>query len=197
MLPMLHIQCLSACKRNSKYNVHKKSWFCWVKSNYCMTVCSKTASVVYVLLETKRWQSSSSSPSSATLTEISRAVSLAPKSERYPTNCWHRRDHSTISSTREGGRGRGGKNYALRARLLYVCVWVVYTAAAFVSLSVVTGRISVSVHLLVHLAVWHLQCILDYLLKVLMLILKIKKLFSSAHVKLESVNLFACQFLLQ
>lgn len=67
MLPMLHIQCLSACKRNSKYNVHKKSWFCWVKSNYCMTVCSKTASVVYVLLETKRWQSASSSPSSATL----------------------------------------------------------------------------------------------------------------------------------
>lgn len=90
-----------------------------------------------------------------------------------------------------------GRNYTLRTRLLYVCVWEVYTASAFVILSVVTGRISVSVHLLVHLAVWHLQCILDYLLKVLMLILKIKKLFSSTHVKWESLYLFTCQFLLQ
>lgn len=93
--------------------------------------------------------------------------------------------------------GQDGRNYILRTRLLYVCFREVYTAAVSVSLSVVTGRISVSVHLLVHLAVWHLQCILDYLLKVWMLILKIKKLFSSAYVKWESANLFACQFLLQ
>lgn len=89
-------------------------------------------------------------------------------------------------------RGRDGRNCTLRTRLLYVCVWELYTAAASASVSVVTGRISVSVHLLVHLAVWHLQCILDSLLKVLMLILKIKKLFSSAHVKWERKCKFVC-----
>lgn len=56
----------------------------------------------------------------------------------------------------------------------------------------VTGGISVSVLLLVHLAVWHLQCMLDSLLKVFMLIFKIKKLFSSAHVKGEKKCKFVC-----
>lgn len=91
---------------------------------------------------------------------------------------------------KEAGRDR--RNHTLRTRLLYVCVWEVYAAAASVSLSVVTGRISVSVLLLVHLAVWHLQCILDSLLKVLMLILKIKKLFSSAHMQWERKCKFVC-----
>lgn len=86
--------------------------------------------------------------------------------------------------------GRDGRNDTLRTRLLYVCVWEVSTAAASVSLFVVTRRISVL--LLLHLTVWHVHCILHSLLKALMLILKIKKMFSSVHMKWERKCKFVC-----
>jgi len=77
----------------------------------------------------------------------------------------------------EGGREEEGRKAGREEGLVYIDVGKVYIAAASVSLSVVTQRISVSV-----LLVWHLRRILDSLLKTLMLHLKIKKLISSAHV---------------
>lgn len=137
ILPMLHIQCLSACKRIQNTTFIKRVDF--AESNPTIVwLCVQKLPMSFMFY----WKPNSDNQP----VPVHQVQHWLKSSELYHLSLSLKgfqqiADIEEITQPflvlgKEGGKD--GRNYTLRTRLLYVCVWEVYTAAASVSLSVVT-----------------------------------------------------------